>query len=37
LNNRLVDERQHFLRLGLGGRKESGTEPGGGKDDLANG
>ena len=26
LNQRFVDDRQHFLRLGLGGRQESGAE-----------
>ena len=28
LDGRLVDEREHLLRLGLGGRKEPGAEPG---------
>ena len=37
LNDRLVDERQHFLRLRLGGRQEAGAEAGGGKDGFADG
>ena len=35
LNDRLVDERQHFLGLRLGGRKEAGAETGGGEDGFA--
>ena len=35
LNDRLVDERQHFLGLRLGGGKEAGAEAGGGEDGLA--
>ncbi len=31
-----VDEGEHLLGLGLGGRKESGAPPGGGEDGLAN-
>ena len=37
LNDRLVDERQHFLGLRLGGRKKAGAEAGGGEDGFANG
>ena len=37
LNDRLVDERQHFLRLRLGRGQEAGAETGGGKDGLADG
>ncbi len=36
LDDRLVDERQHFLRLGLGRRQESGAEAGNRKDGFAN-
>ena len=36
LDDRLVDERQHFLRLRLGGGQEAGAEAGGGEDRLAN-
>ena len=36
LDDRLVDERQHLLRLRLGGRQEPGAEAGGGEDGLAN-
>ena len=36
LDDRLVDERQHFFRLRLGRRQEAGAEPGGGKDGFAN-
>ena len=35
LDDRLVDQRQHFLRLGLGGRQEAGAESGDGQDGLA--
>ena len=35
LDDRLVDQRQHLLRLRLGGGKESGAETGGGKDGFA--
>src|SRR5205823_6539235 len=35
LNDRLVDERQHFLRLGFGGRKESRAEARGRKDGFS--
>ena len=35
LNGRLVDERQHFLGLRLGGGKETGAESGGGEDGLS--
>jgi hypothetical protein len=31
LDDRLVDQRQHFFRLCLGGGEESGAEPGGGE------
>ena len=37
LNNRLVDEREHFLRLCFGRGKESGAEAGGREDDFADG
>ena len=37
LNDRLVDERQHFLGLRLGGGKEARAEAGGGKDGFADG
>ena len=37
LDDRLVDERQHFLRLRLGGGKEAGAEAGGGEDGFADG
>ena len=37
LNDRLVDERQHFLRLRFGGGQETGAETGGRKDRLADG
>ena len=36
LNDRLVDEDQHLLRLRLGGGQEAGAESGGGKDGFAN-
>ena len=35
LDDRLVDERQHFLRLRLGGGQKSGAETGGGEDGFA--
>ena len=35
LDDRLVDERQHFLGLRLGGRQKAGAEARGGKDGLA--
>jgi hypothetical protein len=35
LDGRLVDEGQHLLGLGLGGREEPGAQPGGGDDRLA--
>ena len=35
LDDRLVDERQHLLRLRLGGRQEPGAEAGGGEDGFA--
>ena len=37
LDGRLVDDRQHLLRLGLGGREEAGAQAGGGDDGLADG
>ena len=37
LDDRLVDQRQHFLRLRLGGRQETGAEAGGGEDGFADG
>ena len=37
LNDRLVDERQHFLRLRLGGGQEARAEAGGGEDGFADG
>ena len=37
LNDWLVDEREHLLRLRLGRRKETGTQAGNGKDGLADG
>ena len=37
LDDRLVDERQHFFRLRLGGRQEPGAETGGGEDGFADG
>src|SRR5690606_16127759 len=37
LDDRLVDQRQHLLRLRLGGRQEPRTEAGGGKDGFAHG
>ena len=37
LNDRLVDQRQHFLRLRLGRGKEAGAETGGGEHGLADG
>ena len=37
LDNRLVHERQHFLRLGFRGREKPGAEAGGGKDDFPDG
>ena len=36
LNDRLVDERQHFLGLRLGGRQEPRAEAGRGEDGFAN-
>ena len=36
LDDRLVHEHQHLLRLRLGGGQEAGAEPGGGEDGLAN-
>ena len=36
LDQRLVDDRQHFLRTGLGGRKKARTAPGHGKYDRFN-
>ena len=36
LNDRLVDERKHFLGLGFGRRQETGSEAGGGEDGFAN-
>ena len=35
LDDRLVHQRQHLLRLRLGGRQEAGAETGGGEDGLA--
>ena len=35
LDQWLVDHRQHFLRLSLGGWQEAGAEAGNGKDRLA--
>ena len=35
LDRRLVDDRQHLLRLRLGGGEEPGAQPGGGDDGLA--
>ena len=35
LDGRLVDDRQHLLRLRLGGREEPGAQAGGGDDGLA--
>ena len=35
LDGRLVDDRQHLLRLRLGGGEEAGAQPGGGDDGLA--
>ena len=35
LDDRLVDERQHFLGLRFGGGEESGAEAGGGEDGFA--
>ena len=37
LDERLVDDREHFLRHGLGGRQESRAETVDGKDDFADG
>ena len=37
LDDRLVDQRQHLLRLRLGGGQEPRAEPGGGKDGFPNG
>ena len=37
LDSRLVDERQHFLGLGLGRGQEARAEARGGEDGLANG
>ena len=36
LDGRLVDERQHFLGLRLGGGEKTGAEAGGGEDGLTN-
>ena len=36
LNDGLVDQRQHFFGLGLGGGKEAGAQTGGGKNSFAN-
>ncbi|MNC89263.1 hypothetical protein D3C83_51710 [compost metagenome] len=36
LDDRLVDEDQHFLGLGFRGREEAGAEPRRGKDGLPN-
>ena len=36
LDQRPVDDRQHLLRHGLGGRQEPGAKPGDGKDGFAN-
>jgi hypothetical protein len=36
LNQRTVDDRQHFFRLGLGGRKEAGSQSGDRKNSFAN-
>src|SRR5262245_19317879 len=36
LNQRPVDDRQHLLRHGLGGRQEPGAQPGDWKNSLAN-
>ena len=35
LNDRLVDERQHFFRLRFGGGKKARAQAGGGEDRLA--
>ena len=35
LDQRPVDDRQHFLRHGLGGRQEAGAEAGDGEDGFA--
>ena len=37
LDDRLVDERQHFFRLRLGGGEKAGAETGGGKDGFSDG
>ena len=37
LDDRLVDQRQHFLGLRLGGGQEAGAETGGGEDGFADG
>src|SRR5713101_7028729 len=37
LDGRLVDEREHLLGHGLGGREESGSQPGGRYDGFAKG
>ena len=37
LDDRLVDEDEHLLRLRLGRRKKARAEAGGGEDGLANG
>ena len=36
LDDRLVDQRQHLLRLRLGGGQEAGAPAGGGEDGLSN-
>ena len=36
LDNRFVDQRQHFFRLRLGGWEKSGAQASGGKNSLAN-
>ena len=36
LNDRLIDDRQHLLGLGLGGGEEAGSQPGGGENGFAN-
>ncbi len=36
LDQRLIHQREHFLRLGLGGGEETGAKPRGRKDGLAN-
>ena len=36
LNDRLVDQRQHFLRLSFGGGQETRAQAGGGENGFAN-